>query len=168
MPDPQADELAAFVHQEHRRLVGLLALQVGRITVAEELAQDALIRLCEHWPRVRHMADRRSWLNRVAINLANSWWRRRYAERRANRRHGPGELVDEHTTADVIAVREAVAALPPRQRTVIALRFYEQMSVAETAAQMRCAEGTVKSLTHKALTRLRDRAGLVDEERTTA
>lgn len=163
MPDQQAVELAAFIHQEHRRLVGLLALQVGQAAIAEELAQDALIRLCEHWPRVRHMSNRRGWLNRVAINLANSWWRRRYAERRANRRHGPGQVVDEHATADVIAVREAVAALPPRQRTVVALRFYEQTTVAETAALMGCAEGTVKSLTHKAVSRLRSHAGLIDQ-----
>lgn len=168
MPDEHADELAAFIHQEHRRLVGLLALQVGRVAVAEELAQDALTRLCEHWPRVRRMANRRGWLNRVAINLANSWWRRRYAERRANRRHGPEQSVVEPQTTDVVAVREAVSALPPRQRTVIALRFYEQLSVAETAELMGCAQGTVKSLTHKAVSRLRTHADLIDEERANA
>jgi RNA polymerase sigma factor (sigma-70 family) len=76
--------------------------------------------------------------------------------------------VVEPQTTDVVAVREAVSALPPRQRTVIALRFYEQLSVAETAELMGCAQGTVKSLTHKAVSRLRTQADLIDEERANA
>lgn len=55
-------ELASFCEDEHRRLVGLLALYVGQRSTAEELAQDAFARLCEHWPRVRNMANRRAWL----------------------------------------------------------------------------------------------------------
>lgn len=50
-------QLELFVAAEHRRLVGMLALHVGDRWTAEELAQDAIIRLCQHWPRVREMTD---------------------------------------------------------------------------------------------------------------
>lgn len=172
MSDRDDEALDAFVRSEHPRLVGLLALHVGSREIAGELAQDALARLCEHWPRVRGMQDRRAWLNRVAINLANSALRRRYAERRANRRHGPVDEVHREEHADVIAVRRAVAQLPRRQRTAVSLRFYEELSVAETAAFMDCPEGTVKSLVHRAIVRLREHADLLasqgDDERTRA
>ena len=161
------EEIDDFVMREHARLVGLLALHVGRVDVAEELAQDAFARLSQHWPRVSQMSNRRAWLNRVAMNLANSWLRRRYAEARANRRHGPGERSMEHEHADVLATRKAVSRLPQRERTVIVLRYYEELSVAETAAFLECPEGTVKSLAHRAIKRLREHAGLVDESRIT-
>lgn len=160
------DELDDFVLQEHARLVGLLALHVGRVDVAEELAQDAFARLSQHWPRVSRMANRRAWLNRVAMNLANSWLRRRYAEARANRRHGPTESAFQDEHADVLATRQAVARLPQRERTVIVLRYYEELSVAETAAFMGCPVGTVKSLAHRAVVRLREQAGLDDTKVT--
>lgn len=148
--------LEAFVAAEHPRVVGLLVLYTNDRGVAEELAQDAIVRLCQHWPRVSGMDNRRAWMSRVAINLANSWFRRRAVERRANRRHGlPVTVADTEDVAATMAVREAVVALPPRQRMVVALRFYSGLSVAETAVAMRCAEGTVKSLTHKATTALR-------------
>lgn len=157
-------ELVAFCHSEHRRLVGLLALYVGDEPTAQELAQDAFAKLCEHWGRVQAMDNRRAWLNRVALNLARSWLRRRYAERRARARHGPDTDVEEHRAAEVVAVRSAVAALPTRQRTALVLRYYADLPVAEVAAQMRCAEGTVKALTHRAIATLRERSGLAEAE----
>lgn len=154
-------ELERFVARELRRLVGMLALYVGDRWTAEELAQDTIVRLCQHWPRVRSMRDRTAWLNRVAINLANSWYRRRSAERRALARAGPDPAAIDEATAATIAVRTAVAALPTRQRTALVLRYYAGMSVAETARTMGCAEGTVKALAHRAMTRLRE-SDLVD------
>jgi len=156
------DDLLAFCHAEHRRLVGLLVVVVGDVPVAEELAQEALARLCANWSSVRRMDNPRAWLRRVALNLATSRFRRRQAEWRANRRHG---VVDVHVPADpatAVAVRDAVRRLPPRQRTVIALRYFAGLDVAETAREMRCAEGTVKSLTNRAVVQLR--AHLSDTE----
>ncbi len=149
------EQLVAFCEAEHARLVGFLTLLLGDRPVAEELSQEALARLCSHWPKVRHMRNQRAWLRRVALNLAASRFRRRQAEWRANRRHGQSS---DHTedTATAVAVRDAVAALPPRQRTAIALRYFVGLDVAETAAEMGCAQGTVKSLTNRAVTRLRD------------
>lgn len=161
---PEEAELAAFCSGEHAALVGLLALYTGDRGVAEELAQEAFIRACEHWPRVRHMDNRRAWLTRVAINLANSWFRRRFAERRANTRHGGGPGVHLDETADVLAVRQAVAGLPRRQRTALVLRYYADLPAAQVAAQMGCAEPTVRSLTNRAIATLRQRAGLFEHQ----
>lgn len=157
-------ELASFCESEHRRLVGLLALYVGERPIAEELAQDAFARLCEHWPRVSGMGNRRAWLNRVALNLAKSWFRRKAAERRAYRRHESGDDPHPHDRASAIAIREAVSGLPERQRMALVLRYFADYSVADTAELMGCAQGTVKSLTHRAIETLRDRGGLVEIE----
>lgn len=96
------------------------------------------------------------WACGVGVNLANSWWRRRFSERRTLARVGVAdELARVAEPADVLAVRAAVAALPTRQRTALVLRYYAAMSVAEAAATMRCAEGTVKSLASQGLSSLR-------------
>lgn len=152
---------AAFCAAQHRRLVGLLSLQVGDRHVAEELAQDVLLKVCEHWPKLQ---DPTAWMHRVAINHANSWFRRRGAERRATARHRNRQVDDTPPDrADAIAVREAVAKLPTRQRTALTYRYFAGFSVAETADAMSCAEGTVKALTHQAIAALRERAALVPQ-----
>jgi RNA polymerase sigma-70 factor (sigma-E family) len=154
--------LADICHREHPRLVGLLALYVGNLAVAEDLTQEAFVRLHQHWPRVQHMASPRGWLATVGMNLSRSWWRRHFAQQRAQRRleaaHDP-RPTDE--PGDVLAVRAAVAALPRRQRAALVLRYYAGLSITETAQQLRCAEGTVKSLTNRAITTLRTE--LVDD-----
>lgn len=152
---PVDEGLASFCEAEHHDLVGLLALLTGDRHLAEELAQEALARLCEHWSAVRGMANRRAWLRRVACNLAASRFRRKAAERRANHRHGPLGDVRDPDGADTVAVRRAVAALPRRQRETIVLRWFVGLSVAETAEELDCAQGTVKSLTSKAMASLR-------------
>lgn len=145
--------LAALCEREYPRLVGLLALRVGDRHVAEELAQDALVQLCRRWPAIDNPS---AWLTRVAINRSNSWLRRRVAERKAYLRHGPtAERVEAPATAEAVAIRQAISNLASRrQQTALILRFYEGLSVAETAEVMGCAVGTVKSLTHRALTEL--------------
>jgi RNA polymerase sigma-70 factor (sigma-E family) len=156
--------LAEICHREHPRLVGLLALYVGDRPVAEDLAQEAFVRLHQHWPRVRAMDSPGGWLTTVAMNLARSWWRRHFAHQRAQRRLAsqPEGAAWAAEPADVLTVRAAVAALPERQRAALVLRYYAGLSVAETARQLHCAEGTVKSLTHNAIAALRGQLA-VDE-----
>jgi RNA polymerase sigma-70 factor (ECF subfamily) len=160
-PDDDIDPaLVAFCDQHHAWLVKLIAGIVADRHVAEDLAQEAFLRVHLHWDRLDRSDAPRAWLTRVAVNLANSWWRRRYAETRANRRHDDGRATSTVTeTARAVAVRAAVASLPRRQRSAVALRYFGGMSVAETAAIMRCREGTVKSLTSKGLTVLRHQLG---------
>ncbi|MEY2477812.1 MAG: hypothetical protein QOG87_3127 [Actinomycetota bacterium] len=164
MSDRCEAELADITRREYPRLVGMLALYTGDRQVAEDLAQEALVRLHQRWARAPELERVEAWLSRVAMNLANSWWRRRYAEHRANRRalveRTPATLEPE----TVLAVRAAVAELPRRQRAAVILRFYGGCSVAETAQAMRCREGTVKSLTSHAVTRLRASLQFSDDE----
>jgi RNA polymerase sigma-70 factor (ECF subfamily) len=157
------DEPAAFCRAIRDRLVGSLTLYCGDRAVAEELAQEALVRAWERWDRVSTMASPEAWTYRTAFNLASSWGRRRSAERRANRRSlPPTDVVDLPDTSTIEAVRAAVAALPTRQRAVVVCRFYLAMTVAEAAETLGCAPGTIKSATNQALANLRA-TGLVDE-----
>ncbi len=141
---------------EHPRLVGALALYLGDRGVAEELAQEALARALDRWPRIREAHDPAAWVRRVAFNLARSWWRRRYAERRANARHGIDEAgVQDPSPALGVAVRAAVAALPPRQREVVVARFYLDLDLAGTAELLGLTVPAVKGLQHRAASVLR-------------
>jgi RNA polymerase sigma-70 factor (ECF subfamily) len=125
--DPAFAELC---RREHVRLVGLLALYTGDRAVAEDLAQEVLLRLHQHWPRVRLMGSPHAWLSSVGINPARSWWRRRYAEQRAFRRLGATRSnASGPEPSDVVAVRSAVAALPPRQPAALVLRYYGGLSL---------------------------------------
>jgi RNA polymerase sigma-70 factor (ECF subfamily) len=160
-PEVEPD-LAVLTQALHPRLVGLLALYTGDRHLAEDLAQETLIRLHQHWPSVQAHPSPEAWASRVAINLAGSWWRRRGAERRANQkvdaRRSP--LPVDH--ADVLAVRSAVGALSRRHRAVVVLRFYQGLSVRETAEVLGCPEGTVKSQTSSAIAELRRTLGDLD------
>lgn len=152
---PVDQQLAAFCEREHPGLVGSLTLYLGDRHVAEELAQDALVRLCQHWPRVRDMASPEAWLRRVAFNLARSMLRRRSAERRAMARHGGDTVEQSRDDATVIALRQAVGQLPPRMREAVIRRYVLGEPVRSVAESMHCADGTVKALTHKGIQRLR-------------
>ncbi len=169
-PGTVALDAAAFCRAVYPRLVGALSLCCRNRDDATELAQETLSRVIEHWERLRVHDDPEAWAFRTGFNLANSWWRRRavarrFEERRFVEQRGQrveGEAVSD-ATGEAIDVRRAVAALPRRQREVVALRYFLDCSVAETAARMGCAEGTVKALTHQAIDALRV-AGLADLE----
>ena len=151
------DELISFCKREHARVVGLLSLYCGDAAVAEELAQDALARICRDWRRVRKMDYPEAWASRVAINLANSYFRRRAAERRAKERLAsrPEADLGAPDTALALSVRQAVAALPPRQRTALLLHYFCDLPFARVAELMGSPEPTVKSLARRGIARLR-------------
>jgi RNA polymerase sigma factor (sigma-70 family) len=157
VPDdrPVEAELAALCEREHARLVGALGLCTGSPAVAEELAQEALIRAMDAGPRVRDMAAPGAWVHRVAMNLAASWFRRRAAERRAVGRLGGTDRSEDADVAAVLTVREAVARLPDRQRRCVVLRHYLGHPVDVTAATLGISEQAVASLTYRAMERLR-------------
>jgi RNA polymerase sigma factor (sigma-70 family) len=165
----QASERAdavAFCERLRPRLVGALSLYCGDPALAEEQAHDTLIRVWENWHRVQHMQAPEAWAVRVGMNGLHAVFRRRRIERRALARWAAlqGDTAVEVPTGEHDHVRRAVAALPRRQRTALVLRYYLDLSVSETAAAMGCAEGTVKSLTSKAIDRL-GHALSPDEER---
>lgn len=149
--------LVARCEQLLPRLVGSLSLQTGDRAVAEELAQEALVRLWQQWPRVQALDSPEGWTYRVAMNLASSWWRRVQAERRAKRRLArEREPVAEPPPAAAAGwLRQALARLPPRQRQALVCRYYLDLSVGETAEVMGCAPGTVRALTAQGTAALR-------------
>ena len=153
------DPRVEFCRREHARLVGTLTLYTGDAYLAEEIAQEALARACRNWERIKDYDSPGGWTHRVALNLAGSHFRRRAYERRARERLAARTPVAHHDpdTAVNVAVRDAVAALPPRQRTALVLRYFSDLSVAEVAAHMGCAEGTVRALTSQAVAALRGR-----------
>jgi RNA polymerase sigma factor (sigma-70 family) len=151
-------EFSAFCAVEHPRLVGALSLYCGDRSVAEELAQDALARACRDWNRVRRLEAPGAWVHRVAINLAHSHFRRKGAEARARRRLATNQTTEHHVDVDpatALAIRGAIASLPQRQRIALVLRYYLDLPVGRAALVMECPEGTVKTLTSKAITSLR-------------
>jgi RNA polymerase sigma factor (sigma-70 family) len=149
-------EAAGFCEEQIPRLVGALTLYCGDRAVAEELAQEALARAVQHWRKIATSDQREGWVYRVAINLANSRFRRKLAERRANQRISAGQATAEREVdvATTLVVRHAVAELPPRQRAAITLRYYLDLPVGDVAQIMECPESTVKSLTRRGLQRL--------------
>lgn len=156
-----ARDLDAFCHRQHPRLVGMLGLYCGDRDLAEELTQEALARLCNHWSKLPSAEDAERWLMRVAFNLAKSQFRMRTTRRRVLDRYGHSlALTDrQQDGATVIAVRSAVASLPERERRALILRYFNDLPVIEVALEMSCPEGTVKTLTAQAIRRLRT-AGL--------
>lgn len=148
------DGFDAFCEAQWPRLVAALDLYCGNLSVAEDLAQDALIRVHARWRRVRHMQSPGGFAHRVAINLANSRWRRLGAEQRAYDR-----LLDAPRPApdptDGVAVRQAVAQLPERQRAAVVLRYLVGMSADQTGEVLGISAGAVRALTHRAVEQLR-------------
>lgn len=156
--------LTAFCEREYPRLVGTLRLVLRDPDAAEELAQETLLVVCQHWQHVATLESPRAWAHRVALNKARSWVRRRIAERRAYallegecRQHVPD-------SAEALALRGAVASLPRRQRTALVLRYYADLPARDVAAVMGCRESTVRVLTHHAIASLRANGALINEE----
>lgn len=158
---PEAIE--ALRRKEWPRLVGLLTLLVGEPFTAEELAQEVLIRVCRDPDRILAMVAPGAWIHRVAVNLANSHFRRLSAGRRAHLRLTLERSPDRAPNpTDGVAVRQALQALPVRQRSAIVLRYYADLSIRDIAATLSCPEGTVKTLIHDAIEAL-CRGGLVQD-----
>ncbi|GAA2823790.1 SigE family RNA polymerase sigma factor [Kitasatospora sp. CM 4170] len=145
-----------FVAARSPRLLRMAWLLTGDAHLAEDLLQTALAKVWPKWDKIA--IDRpEAYVRRVLVNSHVSWWRRRW--------HGElphGELPEPATQADPFedvvvgqVLAAAVRALPPRQRAVVVLRFFEDLSVEETAEALGCSTGTVKSNTHRALNALR-------------
>jgi RNA polymerase sigma factor (sigma-70 family) len=149
--------LRDFCAAEYPRLLGTLALYCGDRGVAEELAQEALARACASWGKVQRMDHPGAWIHRVAVNLANSHYRRKGAERRAREkletRAEPVASAPDHDIG--VVLRREVAALPKRLRAALVLRYYGDLSVQATADALGTSEGSIKRLTHEAIAALR-------------
>lgn len=165
-PAPPED-FVVFCQEQHRRVVASMVVFCGDAALAEEIAQEALAKACQHWERVRQMEAAGAWLHRVALNLTKSRFRRATLERRVLARHGTPNVHYDLDVSEMLDLRQALGAIPVRRRTAVVLRHVAGLSVTETAAAMDTSETAVRSLTSRALSELRTRlrTGEVDHAR---
>jgi len=151
---PGRDEaIATLFYACYPQLVATGYGVAGDWAVAEELAQEAFVRLWRRWRWIRDPDAAPAYLHRTVVNLGNSAIRRRGLERRAAALRG-GQCVKAVPEADM-ELRQAIAALSPRKRACVVLRYLVGMTEAQTAQALGITPGTVKSQTHKALRQLR-------------
>jgi RNA polymerase sigma-70 factor (ECF subfamily) len=147
------DRIRDFVDGEYAKVVATVALVCGSVATAEDSVQEALARAWERLDRGDGIDRLPAWVTTVALNLARSQMRRWRSERRARDRLGPlrDDLSDAPgASGEAHAVREALRALPRRQREVTVLRYYLGLDVREIAAHLGIAEGTVMAMLFRA------------------
>lgn len=151
------DAMTEFCRREHPRLVSSMTLYTGDADLAVELAQESLARACRTWTRVVELEDPGAWAHRVAVNLANSHFRRRRYEQAVRVRVAARLGVEQHDPdhGDAALIRSKLSALPARQKEALVLRYLLDLSVDMTATRMRCAPGTVRALSSQAIATLR-------------
>ena len=128
----------------------------GDVYVAEELAQEALLRACRRWQHVSALDSPEGWVYRVAVNLANSTWRRRRAELRANERHGiPMEAAPCGVSETKLLVQGILSQLSHDQRAALILRYMLGFSAQDAADLLGTTPGAVRARTHRGREQLR-------------
>jgi RNA polymerase sigma-70 factor (sigma-E family) len=171
---PRSDDderFHVFVARSTAPLTRLAYLLCGDQHLANDLVQTCLVRLYQAWPRIRdresvesyaRKALLRCWLNERRRPWRQVEWRTAEVPDRAT------PVVSDPASAAyrTEVLRTALSGLPPRQRAAVVLRYWSQHSVAETAAILRCTEGTVKSQSARGLATLRaalDQLGALEE-----
>ena len=146
-----------YVAARQRALLRTARMLTGDEQTAEDLVQTTLERVWPHWQRVAHDRDPDAYVRKVMVNTYSSWWRRKWrGEQPTSDLPEITTVDDDYARADLAdALRRLLPTLTPRQRAVLVLRFYEDLTETATADVLGCSVGTVKSQTSKALARLR-------------
>jgi RNA polymerase sigma-70 factor (sigma-E family) len=159
-----ADSLTALYSAHYRGLVRLAAYLTGDRDGAEEVVQDAYVKVLGRWGGLRDLDKGEAYLRQTVVNLSRSRLRHRVVVER----HAPAPLPDiasaesaAMSALDRSAVIHALAELPRRQREAIVLRYYADLSEAQTAHAMGVSAGAVKSHTSRGMAALRH---LLEEE----
>jgi len=158
MTVPEYDEFYAALWP---RLVRTAYAVSGDLGIAEDAVQTAFAKAYRSWRRISRLDSPEAYVRKMAVNevLSN---RRRAALRREVTRADPPERAARRTPEDTLAHDEmwrALSTLPPRQRAVLVLRYYEDLSEQQIADALGCRPGTVKSQASAALATLRTRMG---------
>lgn len=151
--DPAYSE---FVQARGPRLRRAAYLLCGDADLAEDLLQEALIALAEKWEGVDNPDG---FVRRVIYRRRVSWWRKVRREVTSDRLPDTGIPDGAEQRARDDEVHAALRTLPPRQRAALVLRYFEDLTEAQTAEVMGIRPGTVKSLSHHAIARLREELG---------
>jgi RNA polymerase sigma-70 factor (sigma-E family) len=151
---PVVDGFEAFFEQHYGSMLRAISLAIGDAARAEDLTQEAFARAYRHWSKVATLERPVAWVYVVALNAERKRWKRD--------RNAPMPEREPVTVPDVsgavvrtIVVRDALDRLAPRQRAAVVLRYLGDLTVADIAEAMACAEGTVKATLHQALRNLR-------------
>ena len=160
--DIEGDGFAHFVDTRQRALLRSAWLLTGDWGLAEDLVQTALARTWLRWERIRRRDDPEIYVRRVLVTTWVNWSRRKWRGERPGMAlpdsAAPGDVASEVVTR--VAVRSALGSLTDRQRAVLVLRVFDDLTEAQTAQVLGCAVGTVKSTMSHALARLRADPGL--------
>jgi RNA polymerase sigma-70 factor (ECF subfamily) len=153
-PVGEAARVAAFedfFHAHHERLLRVLYLATGDRHEAEDLAQEAFVRVYERWGRVAATENPAGYLYRVALNQRRSRLRRLRVAARKTFRLAPAPPPDEHAAADDrLSVRRALAGLPDGQREAVVLVEWLGMTDVEAAEALGVSPGAVRTRLHRA------------------
>lgn len=145
-------EFADFYGAQYARVRRALSLSLGDADLADEATAEAFARALARWPEVRRAGSPSAWVYTVGLNLVRSTLRRRRLERRYLLTQRP---VDSPAPAEPDpALWQAVASLPQRTRTAVALRYVADLPEAQIAEVMGVTRGTVASTLHDARARL--------------
>jgi RNA polymerase sigma-70 factor (sigma-E family) len=151
------DGFVAFVQARQHRLLRSAYLVCGDRHLAQDLLQGALVKLAMRWRQVRD-GDPEAYLRTILYRDAVSWWRRLRRERLTDSPPEPIRPDATEAASTRMLFQQALGRLPARQRAVLVLRFFEDLTEARTAEVLGVAVGTVKSQTSLALRRLRENA----------
>ena len=147
-------EFAGAVRGRLRRTAYLLC---GDWEQASDHVQEGLVRVYVAWPRLTRAGREHAYARKAVVSACLDHARRRSSSELPS--DPVGDVASAHDLAESVALRTsllaALATLPPRQRACVVLRYFDDLSVADTAAVLGCSEGTVKSQTSRALTSLR-------------
>ena len=149
------DDFREFVVARSPALLVTAYLLTGDHGTAEDLLQVSLMKMHRHWSRIRSGGGPEAYVRRTMANQRISWWRRR----RVTESGGPLPEVPAGDDSGRVDLRDelwrALHRLPPRARAVLVLRYWEDLSEAETAEILECSVGSVKSQASRGLRRLR-------------
>ncbi|WP_139979043.1 SigE family RNA polymerase sigma factor [Nocardioides litoris] len=151
-------DFEAYLRARQPALLRTAYLLTGDRHTAEDVLQTSLAKLYLAWDRVHDRGAVDAYVRRIMVNEHHSLWRRPWKRREHVREELPDTAYrDSYDDGQAEALWEVVRSLPPRARAVVVLRFYEQLTEAETADVLGVSVGTVKSQCSRAVAALRER-----------
>ena len=153
-------DFASYLEARQPSLLRTAYLLTGSQHGAEDLVQETMAKLYLSWDKVRRADSLDAYVRRAMINEHNSLWRRAWKRNEVTTDLVPDRtpIVDSHDEGTGAALWSFIQTLPRKQRAVVVLRYYEEMTEAETADALGISVGTVKSQASRALAALRARA----------
>lgn len=166
-PDEAGANYEAFVRMHTRHLLALGYLLRRDWQAAQDLVQETLLQSYRQWPKVRGATSQGAYARKILVNIHLAEQRKkRVLESLSLQQTGvtPTTLASDANIPEQDAVLRAIESLTLREQTVVVLRYYEDLDTPAIASAMDCRPGTVRSLLHRALTKLRNSSHLAPDE----